>query len=239
MDETFNVIQLPSKGLLYQESNEISIRELKGKDEKLMAELNYENFDRKFVAILRNVLKGVDPIQLTVGDRLYVMLWLMINSISKTVSLKTGCEFCFNELNLEVDLSQLEVAELPDDYKEPYNITLNNGEDLQLRLFRINDEIKIADYEKSGNNSYLFRFATSIVDESKGIHDKIAYLENLQSKDIMKIRAFHEKFYHGPKMKTKYTCKHCGSDGVAACPFRLEYFFPYGEVLTGLIGDDI
>ena len=55
----------------------------------------------------------------------------------------------------------------------------------------------------------------------------------------MLIRAFHDKFKHGPKMISKYTCPDCGGTGVMPVPFRLEMLLPYGENLARAVGDTV
>jgi len=74
------------------------------------------------------------------------------------------------------------------------------------------------------------RFAHSIVSDDN-IFEKELFLEKLDSKDLMYIRAFHEKYSHGPKMETKYMCPHCGGVGIIPTPFRLEMLLPFGERL--------
>jgi hypothetical protein len=235
MEEKYLEIDLPSKGLVYAgiDTTKIGIRTFKGKDEKLMADLNFDNFERRILTILRSVLKGIDPAVLTTGDRLYILIWEAINSYSKDYKTEGDCLNCFQKVTIPVDLSQLEVINLPEDFKEPYPLILSTGEIVNLKLFRVDDEVKIADYEKSsGQSSWLFRFATTIVND-KGIWDKINWLENLPAKDVAAIRAFQEKFTHGPKLETNYTCPKCGGTGVMPVPFRLQIFFPYGEILKG------
>lgn len=241
MEEGYLEIQLPSKCLVYKDVDpaKIGVRTFKGKDEKLMADLNIDNFERRVLTILTSVTKGIDPSLLTTGDRLYILIWEAINSYTKDIVVEGICGNCFEKISIPADLSQLEVINLPEDFKEPYSLTLSNGEVINLRLFRVADEVKIADYEKSSKDSaWVFRFANSVMGD-KNIIDKVAWLENLPAKDLAAIRAFHEKFYHGPKLETKYVCPKCEGAGVMPIPFRLQVFFPYGKALSGFIGDGV
>lgn len=243
MEENYLPLNLPSKGLPYQDLpnfnlSEVKIRTLKGKDEKLLAELTYDNFERKFLVVLRNIVKGIDPEKLTIGDRLYILIWEAINSYSKDFDVEHTCENCFEKIISTIDLSSLEVIELPSDFKEPYSIKLSNGDTINVRLFRVEDEIKISDYEKTNNPSWVYRYALALIDD-KGIWDRVNYLENLDVKDFAKIRAFHDKFYHGPKMEAKYVCQKCGGSGLVPVPFRIEMLFPYGKTLTKYFGNAV
>lgn len=247
MEETYisnqtSDFDLPSKGLVYSgvDVNKIGIRTFKGKDEKLLASLNSDNFEKRVLAILNSVIKGIEAPKLTVGDRLYILIWEGINSYSKDYVVEdTTCLNCFEKIDVSVDLSKLEVINLPADYKEPYPINLSTGEVANLRLFRVEDEIKIADYEKStSQSSWLYRFAHSIVSD-KNIWDVVNWLEGLPSKDIATIRAFQNKFYHGPKLETSYVCPKCGGTGIMPVPFRLKMFFPYGDALDRFAGNGV
>jgi len=240
METNYMNLELPSKCLVYGDvkPEQIQIRTLKGKDEKLIAELNYDNVEKKFLALLKNILRGIDPEELTIGDRMHIMLWEVINSYSKIYPVNLTCDICLNNVQIDADLSRLEVEELPNDFKEPHEIKLSNGDTVNLRLFRVKDQIRVEDYEKNRKNSWLYRFALTMIDD-KDVFARVNYLENLGVKDLAKIRAFHEKYFHGPDMKYKYECPECGEEGEVVLPFRLEFIFPYGEILAKYFGDGV
>ena len=233
-------LKLPSKCKVYDgvDPSQLEIRVLKGKDEKLIAEMTYDNLEEKFLVVLRNVIKGIDPIKLTLGDRKFVLVWLGINSYSKDFPVDVICDTCLQKITVNVDLAQFEVKELPDDFVQPYEVNLSEGK-VYLRLLTVEDEIKVANYEKSGANSWLYRYALTIVDPEKSTADKVNMLEEMEAKDLAKIRAFHEKFDHGPIMEADYICPKCGGRGRMAVPFRIEMVFPYGRTLKEHFGKTV
>lgn len=235
----YSPINLPSGCKTYSgvDKSSIRIRPFTGGDEKLLAGANANNFDKNFLIILERVLTGIDPKKLTIGDKLYVTIWEAVNSYSNVVDLDLVCEDCLQKISIQVDLGKLEKIELPEDYKEPYPITLSDGKTVQLRLLTVEDEIKIAEFEKKDpENSYLYGYSLSIVDD---FPDKMAFLESISSQDLAKIRVFHEKFYHGPNMETFYVCTKCGGGGKVRVPFRLDFILPYGNSLRKLFGSTI
>jgi hypothetical protein len=244
MDKILQFSELPSRGLVYTELNSadakpLSIRTFKGRDEKLISELTADNFEKRFVSVLKGVLQGIDPLKLTIGDRLWFVLYLTINSYSKNFTVSHECNKCYETNDYTIDLSQLEIIFLPDSFKEPFELKLPvSGDLVKLRLLRVEDLIKVDDLDKAKQNVWLYRYALSIVNE-KSIWDNVDYLEKLDSKDIMPIRAFHDKFQHGPKMTWKYSCPDCGGAGVMPVPFRLEMLLPYGENLARAVGDSV
>lgn len=245
MNENYVAVKLPSKGLVYPDLDlaknpeAIKIRTFKGRDEKLIAELSNENFEKKFVTVLRGVLQGIDPVKLTLGDRLYLVIWEAINSYSKMFAVDFECEHCWQKNTYDVDLSKLEIQDLPDDYKEPYELKLpSSGALIKCRLLRVEDVLKVNELERANQNVWLYRYALAIVND-KGIWDNVDYLENLSTKDLMVIRAFHTKFEHGVKMTAGYECPKCGGTGTMPVPFRLEMLLPYGEKLARYTGNAI
>ena len=100
-DTVFFPLKLPSRCLVYpgierdNAKDQIQIRTFKGRDEKLIAEISPENFEKKFALILKNVLKGIDPNILTIGDRQCIMLWETIHSYDKNVVVTYECEHCW------------------------------------------------------------------------------------------------------------------------------------------------
>lgn len=227
---------LPTKCRLYNgvDPTQVCIRTLKGKDEKILAELSSENLEKKFFTLLKNVTKGVDPAELTYGDRDYIMLWLVINSRSQFFPVSFNCGSCLQHLdNYPVDLAAFEVKELPEGFNEPVQITLSDGSIASMRLFRVKDEIKTEEYKKGGNSAWLYQYALTIIDEKTSVIDRVVALENMDVKDLDYIKGFHEDYVHGPVMETAFECPKCGGTGVVPVPFRLEMVFPFGSYLRG------
>lgn len=234
-------VMLPSRFLVYEgiAPGSVKLGLLKGKHEKVIAEISTDSYDRKMNQILASVVEGIPVETLTLGDRKFIFLWLAINSYTKDYPIKFACENCGSKLESIVDLSSLQVAELPDGFKEPYTIKLADGSDLNLRLLRIEDELKVAEAEKSGQNVWLYRFARSIVDPNTTLLAKLQLLEELPASDVARIRAFHDKYDHGPIMETTYECEKCGGSGTLPVPFRLDMLFPIGTNLKRCYGASV
>jgi hypothetical protein len=241
-NEKWLLLNLPSKCLAYEniDKSKLMIRPLKGKDEKLIAEISGDNFEKKFLAVLRQIVQGIDVEKLTLGDRLYIAIWEAMNSYSEKFFLKHECEHCWQSSEYAIDLSKLDIIELPDNYHQPYEIKLSeSGDVVKVRLLTISDSIKIDEMDKSGQNVWLYRYALGLEFPEGNVFQKMEYLENLPVKDLAIIRAFHDKFYHGPKMEQKYECSKCGGTGIMPVPFQIKFLFPYGIELVRHFGSTI
>lgn len=236
MSNVYYDLNLPSKCKFYEGVDKVQIRTFKGSDEKLLAELSIANFNKKFSMILRNMLVGIEPEKLTLGDRQYIMVWLVINSISKTLPIQIECQECGVVHEHMVDFSRFEIKELPDDFIEPYYIQLSDDSQIPLRLLRVSDEIRANDLEKNGKNAYNYRWAMSIANETD-LQSNCVFVEDLPMKDLMKIRKFHTEFSegHGPDMIATTICPACGEEGRTFIPFQLGFLIPYGEILKKLV----
>lgn len=242
-------IELPSACKLYPgvDPSQVKIRAYIGAEEKIMSTITPANQEKKVIDILGRVLKGVDAKELTVGDRVHLLLWGVINSYSPMQRLRFNCEFCFLALDQEFDLTTMESKPLPDDFKEPHELALSTGEKVMLRLLRLKDEVMVEDYwnrlKESGsadNGALLhYRSALSVVGEKRNVKDIERWIESLPSRDSARIRTFQDKFYHGPSMEFPYTCSKCGGAGRVPVPFRHETFFPFGRGLIERFGETI
>jgi hypothetical protein len=242
MRDNFLPISLPSQCLTYPEVSVDSIkaRAYQGSEEELLSQINPLNLERNYLEVMKRVIQGVDPAKLTLGDRLYFIVWECINSYMDIVKVKTVCSNCLQEVEIPVDLKKLAVIKLPDDYKEPYEISLPSGEQVKLRLLTVEDEIEIEKYQKKHGKSHNYRYARSIVGDDN-IVEKLKKVEEMQARDKATIRAFHEKFYHGPDFYYKYICPNpnCGEEDELEVPFRFEFLFPIGETLTQTFGEKL
>lgn len=240
MSDNFVPITLPSQCLTYPEvkPEDIKARAYQGSEEELLSQINPLNLERNYLEVMKRVIQGIDPLKLTLGDRLYLIVWECINSYMDVIKVKTVCGNCLQEVEVLVDLKNLGVIKLPDDYKEPYEVTLPSGKQIKLRLLTVADEIEIEKYQQKHGKSYLYRYARSIVSDDN-IVEKLKALEESLTRDTAKIRTFHEKFYHGPDFTYTYKCPHCGEEDDVEVPFRLDFIFPTGETLTKTFGEEL
>jgi hypothetical protein len=234
--DDFIPITLPSRCLTYTDADgkrvdplSIKARAYQGSDEIYLAQINPSNIERNYFEVLKSVLQGVDAKQLTLGDRMYLILWEYVNSYSRTMRVKTMCSHCLSSVEVTVDLASLENEELPEDFEQPYSIVLPvSQKPVSLRLLTVWDEVEVEKYSKKHEREQdLFRYARTIVSD-KDIVDTMAELEKMKAKDLLTIMAFQDKFTHGPVLKTRFTCsnENCGEEDELDIPFRREFFLP-------------
>lgn len=230
--QNYFVLDLPSKGLVYPNytKGSIKVRPLTGGDESILATMNERNMMDKLIEVLQRTVEGIDVRQMTLGDKIALMVWHGINSYTDGFTSKVTCEGCLQSIQVDYKLADSKVQYLPDHFKEPYPVELSNGTKVKCRLLRVSDEIAALEYEKKLQDFYLYRIALTVVDD-KDIVQRVDWLAQLPAKDVAKIRAFQDVFYHGPTFIYDYQCSLCGYKGTFYSPFRFEHFFPYGDAL--------
>lgn len=231
-------LKLPSNGRVYEKSV-LKIRPFNGGDEEILASATEATMNDKIIEVLNRTIENGDVKNMTLGDRIYVIIWHAINSFEDGFTKDLVCEGCLQKTTIDYKLQDLEVKELPETYVEPYKLKLSCGE-VGIRLFRVNDELSAIRFSKGGANDYLYTLALSLdIPSCKDIGEKLEYLRDMSTKDLGKIKAFHEKYYHGPVFKTKYACGLCGYEGETSVPFRPEYIIKTGAELVKHYGDQI
>ncbi len=241
MSDTFLPINLPSKGQVYDiPAENILVRPYNGEDEMLLSQINPVNLERNFYPVLKRVVQGIDPKMLTLGDRLYLIIWEYINSYSENVTLKgTLCSHCLKKSDVSVDLRKLGVRYLAEDVTFPQEVVLPvSGKAVNLRLFNVGDELAIEKFQESNpDEAYMFRWARTIVSD-KDIITLMREMKVWSARDLARLRLFQEdpKHVHGPEITTTFTCSKCGGEDEVVVPFRFEFLYPYGETLRDCFG---
>jgi hypothetical protein len=204
-----------------------------GKDEILLAQINPVNVEAKYLQVLRDIVQGVEVEKLTLGDRLYIILWEYINSYNEYMKVRTVCSHCLETIEPMIDLRTLEIEFLQDGFQQPHHLPLPSGKSVDLRLLNVGDQIEIEKFR--GADSYMFKWARSMVSE-KDVLARMEELKTMGVRDLATIRAWHEKMYHGPNMMAKFNCPRCQGEEDVEVPFRFDFLFPDGQALTDTFG---
>jgi len=237
---SFMHITLPSLCRTYDVgAQDIQVRPYRVKDETVLSQITLTNIEQKYLQVMRETVQGIDPLDLTIGNRTYIMLWEYINSYSPVDHLATTCSHCLKQVTAVVDLNKLEVDYLPEDFVDGQTLTIrdseNNDVDVKIRLITVRDEIETEKYAVNHKDALLYRFARTISYEGKSPREITAWLEEAPAISMARIRKWHDEHMHGPVMLTKYTCPECKQEEQILVPFRLEFIYPEGEALEDIV----
>lgn len=230
------VLDLPSKGLLGYDSS-VTHRDILVKDEEVLATATPTNFARTMNSVLKGICNSPSFFEdLCVHDRDFLLVWLWSNNYNpvKEVEVKCSNRECGETHTYKVDLTELDVEPLSDDYKS-LKIPLSQGKEgayIRVRPNTVRDENIVEEYlekkESKGKNSQTPSFEhlmlVSSIDVGMNIplDNKVEWVgENVTGKEMGYVKKFHEFFKFGVQDTVDYTCKSCGEVTTGELPFQV------------------
>lgn len=147
------VIDLPSKGLLYQgqmPEGQVEIKPLSTKGEKVLAdsksiaEVQSEYFQRYLI-----LPEGMSHLDLLIGDRTYIFFMIRAMSYGPFYDFEFRCDQCGKKTATAINIEELPVKSLPEDAMEPFSVTLpDSGDVVTFHLLRGHDELAAMNWMK-------------------------------------------------------------------------------------------
>lgn len=243
------VYRLPSLGRLYGENfpGDVTIRSMTTFEEKMR--LGNQGFWKTMVNIINAVVtdpEDFDANNLTLFDFYFMMYKMRTVSYGPTYKVMVTCPECGRQNEFKVNLDDLKVKYVDEDYKEPFTIgpLPRSGDVLQCRNLRVKDEIEIEKRSKDllrdnpnyeGDPSYILTRAHEIVkvnDENKYPIESELYVSKMDAMDSAYFQQAYSKFSgdFGLETMCNGTCKHCQEEIRYSLPFNSEFFRPTFDI---------
>lgn len=226
-------IQLPSMGYLNPEipDGKIVQRCITVRDQKFMVGSRSSGGNSR--ELLKRTIEtpdNVDIDNLTVPDTLFLFFKLRSLSYGDKFSYRTRCPECGQRIDVTIDLSNLQVKTLPEDYVKSLEIVLpNSGDKVYTRILRNRDideiraEVKRL-AKKNGDEdgtSFVLRLVKMIkkikLKEANADGDKVLehpvdiqkYVEELTDLDATAIASTTGNISFGISPTVEYLCPSC------------------------------
>lgn len=233
-------INMISKGLLPGIPKEVTIRAIQRKDKK---KLLMSNVDDPLLALLQECV--VTPNNFNVYNLLgfeaeYLLYRLRVLTYGAEYTFKENCPYCGGTNDVNVDLSNIPILDVPDDFSIIFDIPLPvSGDVLTCKLLTEGEKINISKSakqfkEEAGNQSAEI----DMIWESRIVaingNSKIApieisqYLDSMNDYDseyFMEYYANKEGNY-GLQTKLKFNCDNCGKYVESNMPSIYTFFRP-------------
>jgi len=219
-------VGIPSNGILYKNFKGVTMRPMGLEDEKVLAE-SKGGAREAINKLLARCLNGVECLDLLPIDRDYLLIKLRELSFGEEFKAVTACPKCNSDNNLSFILSKLPADPLPEDTKEPLEITLPKLE-IQVKLLypRVRDEVWLT--PENIENS-LWRFVESIkaVDSEEWYQDKeiiAGVMKKIPLADVhILLKAISLNMY-GLQTKVKIKCPTCSKISIIDVPINQDFF---------------
>jgi len=238
----FDVIPLPSKGLLYPgQQGTVKVEYMTAMDENILTSPNLIKSGKVIEILLeRKVKESPVPFEhLLVGDRNAIMIWLRATGYGEMYPVKltepsTGIEF-----ETEIDLSELKTKELPEgvepDEKGEFSFVLPKSKrKIKFKLLTVGDEKTITSrsekYEKATksqiSNILTYRLQAQIkeIDGNRDINFIQQFINVMPPYDSLKFREYSDSIEPGIDMSVEVE----GPTGTFQAPVTLglNFFWP-------------
>lgn len=237
--------RLPSNGKLYsgKYGTDIKLRAMTTLDEK--ARLSANGL-KSLVALLNNCVTEPDDFdanELKMFDIEYLLYKLRTVTYGSKYNISTYCVNCGKYVDMVVDLDDIQVTELPDDFEEFFTIgELPVSKDkLTCKILSVNDLLEIEreserisnkfkDYV--GSPSYILSYCaiiTKINGDEYPDFKKQQYIENLHAMDLRYLDIMYDRIVDGYGLNTnniEHECPICGKQLTFSMPITEEFFRP-------------
>lgn len=227
--ENANILQLPSDGAFGYPSY-VEYRDIMAGDEEILSSASTDTYAKTLNGVLKGILLNCEYFeQLTLADRDYALIYLWANNYTAVKTITTTCNACEKDTEHKVDLTQLDVDSLRDNFKNGLEIPLKKtGQTMAVRLNTVEDELFVEEFiRKHPKEEYdydtlmLYRSLDIGVDLSFEL--KMKWIrENVSAKELGYARKYHTYFRYGVKTVMDYTCKHCGEVARGRIPFQVS-----------------
>lgn len=239
IDVSFDIVPLPSKGLLYKNVKEgVRVSYLDGSDESILSSPNLLT-SGEFLEILinRNLLDpNLTYRDLHVGDRNAIMLWLRSTAFGTSypisVFLANGDEY-----KHDFDLSLLVNKYIPLKIKPNENglftYTRSNGDSIEFNFLTVGDEEdieKLVKLDEDNGVKLNQRGKYTLVRHVKSVNGNTAidmdkYVTEMPISEIRKFRKFINDNESGIDMKIEFKTE-SGEAVTTFLPINISFFWP-------------
>jgi hypothetical protein len=229
-------LELPSRGILGGPQG-VTIRSMVTADEKLLL-----GSDDVIDTVLKSCIiepEDVDLGELTNTDKHFLLIKLRIISYGEEYYVEVGCTECGRRQEVRVNLEQLPIAMLADDFKEPYDeiILPVTGLKIGLKVPRAHDFEQLEDRvrrfqrkfpDAKGDISYIYRLMMHIMTVNDDDRIERAQLqkivESLPVKDSSYFKKAISKLKFGYDTEVFHTCVRCKEEFSFDLPIGTNFF---------------
>jgi len=239
-----NKVELPTRGLLYDESlkipDTITIRAMTTKEEKMLLGSTTDAIEHIIKACLEDP-KDLPIDKMISADVTNILIDLRTLTYGPDYRMNFTCTSCKRENTISTDLTDLENRFLPEDFVEPIEITLpRSGDTLGVRILRGEDfksvekwarqiEKKSRAKDLKGDITYTLRMAKhiqTINGEEVNSHEALSYAENMIGGDSAHFWSVIDNIEVGYDVSLIEDCGYCGAENEFLMPVTKEFFRP-------------
>ncbi len=240
----FDVLELPSKGLLYPgKPSTVKVEYLTAADENVLTSPNLIRSGKVLDVLIERKIKSkeIPMSSLLIGDRNAIMIWLRATGYGEMYPVKMTDPTTFEEFETEIDLTTLKTKELtvqPDENNEFSFDLPRSKKKIKFKLLTVADEASITKKTEQRNkvtkskisNALSYRLQAQIkeIDGNRDPNYIAKFIEVMPAYDSLKFREYSDEIEPGIDLEVEVE----GPSG----PFRglftigVNFFWPNARV---------
>jgi hypothetical protein len=251
-DVAFDVVKLPSKGLIYDETHplcgesEVTFKAMTAVEENILATKAYAKKGTTVSVLVKSCLvnKAIDPTTLLLGDKTAIVLALRISGFGSEYRVPTLCPNCKETFVHTFDLSkcQFKFLEtnpvspgknlfefvLPKSKKTVHFSLLTDGDDLDISRTQINRKKAMNTDIDTRITDELIKIIRSV--DGKDDRDFITkFVLKMSPVDSRALRKYANDIMPDVDWEQEVTCKECGERDLHKILLTSEFFWPTPE----------
>jgi predicted RNA-binding Zn-ribbon protein involved in translation (DUF1610 family) len=216
---------------------EVEVREITGNEEDMLASTQIPAY-KKVSALLGGVVTRIGPVSdrgklaqmvddLPMGDRVFLLFAARRVTLGDDLPIREVCPECGEKHLYVVDLSELEVKEMPDPSKRIYDVTLPSGVSARFRISTGRDETTAAKSAKRQRADGLSQALLLRLELLNGEPPSLQSVKNLSLKDRLALREEFQKVEGGVDTAMDLECPSCGHEWEEDVDMgNRNFFFP-------------
>lgn len=213
-------VTLPSKGLAYKGFTGVTISPLTYKDEYNILTARTAGAD-PVAGILQSCIKGININDLLIFDKIYLLMKIREVSYGAEYAFDIICPNCNGTVDSKIDISQLPVKYVPDDFSDVVEIELPVSKAKAIvRIKRSADEALLTNPE---DPRHIRRNILSL----NGISDELVIsraLEKFHIRDIKTLKKVVDSLEFGIESQFLFQCPHCKHQAIMGVPLTASFF---------------
>ena len=241
----FDVLPLPSKGLLYPGNKDsIKVEYMTASDENILTSPNLIKSGKVLdILIERKVKESPVPVdQMLVGDRNAIMIWLRATGYGEMYPVKLTDPMTAEDFETEIDLNELKTKEIgaqPDENNEFSFEMPKSKAKIKFRMLTVGDEREIlqksekrAKLTKSPITNLLTSRLEKQIVEINGNRDPnyiSKYIQVIPAYDSLKFREYIDEIEPGIDMTVDVEAP-SGEPFRSTIPIGINFFWPNARV---------
>tara|TARA_R100001129_G_scaffold25173_2_gene16504 strand:- start:3165 stop:3995 length:831 start_codon:yes stop_codon:yes gene_type:complete len=238
------LVELPSKGLFYDEGHPlhsqetIEIKHMTTKEEDILTNESYIRDGSAIDRLLRSIIvdKKINVKDILVGDKNAITIAARIYGYGADYETKFSCPSCGTVQQTNFDLTEVENNDYEAGAEEFDGFIDYDEKSIHLTVPRTKTKLEfrllkeeVEKQKKKKKNKLISQFFTKIIKSVNGNQDQRyikSYIDSMSALDSRYVRAAYQKMVPSVNMNCQFECENCNYTGEVEVPLKAEFFWP-------------